>query len=253
MRGRWISLSGPRRFLVDLLHFAARVPTIPVQRRMALGAVAAAREGVADRPCWPAVFLKAYARVADDVPPLRRAYVGLPWPHLCEYPTTVASLAVEREYRNERCVFFARIADPAHLPLREIHARIRRFAEDPIETVPPFRKLLSIARWPRPVRRALLWLGLNLPRTRPGQFGTFGLSTYSALGAESLHPLSPLTTTLNYGVIDRDGTVWVRLIYDHRVFDGATAARALGKLEEVLTGPILAELRGLAAGSGAAA
>jgi pyruvate/2-oxoglutarate dehydrogenase complex dihydrolipoamide acyltransferase (E2) component len=88
----------------------------------------------------------------------------------------------------------------------------------------------------------LLWLGLNLPRTRPGQFGTFGLSVYSSLGAESLHPLSPLTTTLNYGVIEPDGTVCVRLIYDHRVLDGAMAARALGKLEDVLNGPILNEL-----------
>ena len=87
--------------------------------------------------------------------------------------------------------------------------------------------------------------GLNLPGTRPGKFGTFGLSVYSSLGAESLHPISPLTTTLNYGVIDRDGTVSVRLVYDHRVFDGATAARALGKLEEILKGPILAELRSM--------
>ena len=78
------------------------------------------------------------------------------------------------------------------------------------------------------------------------------LSVYSSLGAESLHPLSPLTTTLNYGTINDDGTVWVRLIYDHRVFDGATAARALAKLEEVLHGPILAELRDTVPGSLAA-
>ncbi|MCI0681536.1 MAG: 2-oxo acid dehydrogenase subunit E2 [Gemmataceae bacterium] len=253
MRGRRISLSRPRRFLVDLLHFAAQVPTVPVQRRMALAEVAAARNRIADRPCWPALFLKAYSRVADELPPLRRAYVGLPWPHLREYPKSIGSVAVEREYQNEPCVFFARIADPASLPLDEIHARIRHFAEAPVETVTTFRKMLSFARWPRPVRRAFLWLGLNLPRIRPGQFGTFGLSVYSSLGAESLHPLSPLTTTLNYGVIDRDGTVWVRLIYDHRVFDGATAARALDKLETVLTGPILGELRGMTPASRAAA
>jgi len=162
-----------------------------------------------------------------------------------EYPKSVASIAVERVYENEPCVFFGRIVDPANLPIWEIHSRIRQFAEAPIETIPSFRKMLSFARWPRPVRRALLWLGLNLPRMRPGQFGTFGLSVYSSLGAESLHPLTPLTSTLNYGVIDSDGTVWVRLIYDHRVFDGATAARALDKLEKVLTGPILAELRGM--------
>jgi hypothetical protein len=253
MRGRWISLSGPRKFLVDLLHFAARVPTVPVQRRMALAEVAAARASLGDRPCWPAVFLKAYARVVDEVPTLRRAYVGLPWPHLCEYPKTKATVAVEREYNNERCVFFARIANPASLPLREIHSLIRQLAEAPIESVPMFQQMLSFARWPRPVRRALLWLGLNLPRVRATQFGVFGLSVYSSLGAESLHPLSPLTTTLNYGVIAHDGTVWVRLIYDHRVFDGATAARALGRLEEVLTGPILAELRDMADASRLAA
>jgi pyruvate/2-oxoglutarate dehydrogenase complex dihydrolipoamide acyltransferase (E2) component len=43
-------------------------------------------------------------------------------------------------------------------------------------------------------------------------------------------------------VIEPDGTVCVRLIYDHRVLDGAMAARALGKLEDVLNGPILNEL-----------
>jgi hypothetical protein len=243
MRGRGIPLSRPRRFLGDLLYFADQIPSVPVQRRMALAEVAAARDAVPDRPCWPAVFLKAYARVCDDLPALRRAYVRLPWPQLYEYPKTVAGIAVEREHGGEPCVFFGRVPDPAGLPLREVHARVRLFAEAPIESVRPFRKMLALARWPRPVRRGLLWLGLNLPRTRPGQFGTFGLSVYSSLGAESLHPLSPLTTTLTYGTIDPGGGVWVRLVYDHRVLDGATAARALGRLEEVLTGPILAELR----------
>jgi hypothetical protein len=212
---------------------------------MALAEVVAAREAVAERPCWPAVFVKAYAHVCRDLPVLRRAYVRLPWPSLCEYEKTVASVAVEREYENEPCVFFGRISDPASLPLPEVHSRIRHFAEAPLESVKPFRKMLAMARWPGPLRRTLMWFGLNLPRTRPGQFGTFGLSVYSSLGAESLHPLSPLTTTLNYGTIDAAGKVWVRVIYDHRVFDGATAARALTRLEEVLTGPILSELRDL--------
>jgi hypothetical protein len=253
MRGRWIGLSRPRRFLTDLLHFAAKVPTVPVQRRMALGEVAVARTAIPDRPSWPAVFLKAYARVAADFAPLRRAYVALPWPHLCEYPKTIASLAVERQFENEPCIFFGRIPSPENRPLADIHAKIRHFAEAPIETVASYRQMLAFARIPRPVRRAFFWLGLNLARTRPGKFGTFGLSVYSSLKAESLHPISPLTTTFNYGVIDPDGTVWVRLVYDHRVFDGATAARALDRLEAVLTGPILEELRALAPAARAAA
>jgi hypothetical protein len=235
------------------MHFAHQVPTVPVQRRMRLTELVAVRKSLPDRPCWPALFLKAYALVSNDLAELRRAYLALPWAHLCEYPKTVASIAVEREYEGERGVFFGRVGDPGRLPIDEVHARIRRFAGAPIETVKEFRKLLAFSRWPRVVRRSLLWLGLNLSRTRPGQFGTFGLSVYSSLGAESLHPLTPLTTTLNYGVIESDGSVSVRLIYDHRVFDGAVAARALEKLEATLTGPILSELRSLAPSLRAAA
>src|SRR5207237_261412 len=157
MRGRTIPLSAPRRFLADVLHFAARVPTVPVQRRTQLGAVAAARAAATDRPGWPALFIKAYARAAAERPALPPAYVPLP--------------------------------------------------------------------------RMLMCAGLDLPRSRPNQFGTFGLTVYSSLGAESLHPVSPLTTTLTYGVIRPDGSADVRIVYDHRVLDGAAVARALARLE----------------------
>ena len=79
---------------------------------------------------------------------------------------------------------------------------------------------------------------------RSKRFGTFGLSSYGALGAEQIHPISPLSTTLTYGPIDPvTGRVIVKLIYDHRVLDGAYVARRLRDVEEVLNGPILAELR----------
>jgi pyruvate/2-oxoglutarate dehydrogenase complex dihydrolipoamide acyltransferase (E2) component len=51
-----------------------------------------------------------------------------------------------------------------------------------------------------------------------------------------------LTTTLNYGEINRRGVVNVRLIYDHRVLDGATVARVLYELEEALRGTMVREL-----------
>ena len=64
------------------------------------------------------------------------------------------------------------------------------------------------------------------------------------LGAEQIHPISPLTTTLTYGPIDpATGQVVVKLIYDHRVLDGAYIARRLRDIEEALNGPILDELR----------
>jgi len=38
----------------------------------------------------------------------------------------------------------------------------------------------------------------------------------------------------------------VRIIYDHRVMNGATVARALGRLEDILNSVILDEVRSLA-------
>ncbi len=102
------------------------------------------------------------------------------------------------------------------------------------------------------MRRLLWWYGLNVGgHKRAKRLGTFGVSVYSGLGAESLHPLSPLTATLNYGVIGADGQVSVRIVYDHRVMDGATVARALGYLETVLNGAILEELRAAPASAAA--
>jgi pyruvate/2-oxoglutarate dehydrogenase complex dihydrolipoamide acyltransferase (E2) component len=53
-----------------------------------------------------------------------------------------------------------------------------------------------------------------------------------------------LTTTLSYGQFAPDGSIDVRLFFDHRVMDGADPSAALVELERMLRGPILAELRG---------
>jgi len=243
IRGRTLPLSRPRVFVNDLLYFARRVPSIPVQRLCQLAPVVAARRALAaPRPPWSALFVKAYALVAEDMPPLRRAYCAFPWPHLVEYDRSVAAVAVERDWHDDKAVLTVRIKHPARLPLRTIAERIRQAQTAPLEQIKDFRRALWLSGLPRPLRRLLWWLSLNCSRWRGNVCGTFGLSTYSALGAESLHPLSPLTVTLNYGVIDPQGQVPVRLIYDHRVFDGATAARALQRLEEVLNTLIRSEL-----------
>ena len=92
------------------------------------------------------------------------------------------------------------------------------------------------------------WWRLNSSgSTRALRNGTFGVSVYSSLGAESLHPLSPVTSTINYGVIDENGDVTTRIVYDHRVLDGAMIARALSGLEQVLNTAIVAELEAMAA------
>ncbi len=211
---------------------------------MRLGAVVAARAATGLRPSWCALFTKAYGLVAATTPELRRSYLSFPRPHLYEHPVNVASIAVERKFGDENAVFFAHLRRPEALGLAEIDARLRRFKEQPIESIGDYRRILLLNRFPRPLRRLLWWIGLNVwGRKRAAFMGTYGVTVYAGLGAASLHPLSLLTTTLNYGIIEEDGSVDVRLTYDHRVMDGATIARALAELERVLTHEILAELR----------
>lgn len=241
MRGRSIPLSPMRKLVVDLTRLHA--PTVPVQRVMDLSKVVATRAALAERPAWVAIFAKAYALLSDETPLLRRAYVKLPRPHFYEYPVTRASIVVERDFGDEMAVLTLLLPDPGQLTIAEINARIRHAKTAPVNEVRSFQRMLSLARWPTPLRRLIWWLGLNIGRQRGNYFGSFGITVYSGLGAESLHPLSPLTATLNWGVIGEDGKVAVRIMYDHRVLDGSDVARALERLEQKLNGAVLEELR----------
>jgi hypothetical protein len=242
MRGRIVPLSIPRRIIGDLMYFAASMPGVAAQRSMQLGALVSTRAQCAARPSWPAIFTKAYATVAQDMPELRRTYLKLPWPHLYEYPASVAQVAVERDYAGEPAVFGCFIKDPAPLPLREIDRRIKHAAQAPIEEVRNALRIANIARLPLLVRRLLLWMALSIGRYRANYIGTFAVSAVSFLGTEILTPLSLWTTFLTYGVFADDGSLDVRIIFDHRAVDAAMIARALARLEEVLSGPIRQEL-----------
>jgi hypothetical protein len=243
MRGRAVPISLHRRWIIDLLHFSKLVPTVPVQKRLQIGDLISARAALSDRPRWAAIFAKAYALTAQSFPDLRRVYLTFPWPRLYEYPTSKACITIEREYRGESAVLPYLVRDPASKSLWEISFGLNRAGVVPPEQITEFRRLISLTKLPRPLRRALWWIALNIGRQRANYFGTFALSVYSALQAESLHPLSLHTTTLNYGIFNADGSLDVRIVYDHRVMNGATVARALNHMNKVLNTEILEELR----------
>jgi hypothetical protein len=252
--GRYLSLPPPRRLVNDMLHFARQVPSVPVERRINVAPLAEARTMLPDRPGWCALFTKAYGIVTAAFPALRRAYLGFPWPRLYEHPFAIASVAIERTYDGEPGVFFGHIRCPERQAIVDLEAALFRYKNDPIESIGLFRRGLAVSRLPRLLRRLMWWYGLNSsgPK-RAKRLGTFGVSVYSGLGAASLHPLSVLTTTLNYGVIDGNGDVDVRIVYDHRVMDGGTVARALAWLEQVLNREMRDELCRLREAHGRAA
>ena len=137
--GRHFPLSVPRRFICDLVHFARKVPSVPVERRMQLAGVSDARARSDKRPSWCAIFTKAYAILAARRPALRTAYLSFPRHRLYEHFTNVASIAVERRIAGEDCVLFGHIRSPETVPLIELNARLGHFKEAPIQEVGSFR------------------------------------------------------------------------------------------------------------------
>jgi hypothetical protein len=242
-RGRTVPLSLTRRLVTDVLHFARQFPTVPVQRRMNLGPLVAARRLCVTRSSWVALFAKAYARVAAADGRLRQSYLSFPYHRLYEHAESVATISVERSYRGDDGLFFGRLKAPDRQSLASLDDQLRRWKTAPIEEVGAFRQALRLSRLPRPLRRLAWWYALNVSGARRERhFGTFGISVYSSLGVDSLHPIAPMTTLLNYGRIGDDGQVDVRIVYDHRVLDGASIGRTLLRLEEVLRSDMTAEL-----------
>jgi hypothetical protein len=216
----------------DLLYFAKKVPSVPMQRRMQLAELVAARRTWPKRVSWRGIFVKAMAMLSGRRPELRRAYMKWPLPRLYEHPAVIANITFEREYQGENGVFVGRIPQPELLSLAEIDARIQELKTTPVEQVPEFRMQLFLSRMPLPIRRFIWWVGLNFSGLyRSWYFGTFAMSVVAAFGASSLHVLSPLSTTMNYSPFEVDGSIDVRLAYDHRVFDGAVGAQLLGALK----------------------
>ncbi len=248
-KGHSVPISGPRRFINDLIYFAHQVPSVPVSRVVDVRPLTAPRIAHPIRPSWAVLFMKAYALVAVDHPPLRRALLNFPWHRLYEHPQSNCALAMERSYQGEDGIFVGLFRAPEAQSLAQLQASLDFYKRQPLDQVGFFRQALRISRIPAPFRHFLWWSTLHLSGCkRAKRFGTFGLTSYGALGAESLHPISPLTTTLTFGPISPEGRVTVKLIYDHRVLDGAFVARRLADIQATLEGAILEELRlGIAA------
>jgi hypothetical protein len=118
--------------VIDFLYFASAVPTVPVQKHMSLGELAAARAACHIRPRWMAIFAKAFALVAEEIPELRRAYVKIPWPHLYVFPTSKALIIIERDHRGEPALCPISVKEPASQPLSAIGELIERASTAPL-------------------------------------------------------------------------------------------------------------------------
>jgi len=242
-KGRNLRLTPARKMVLELLHHARKVPSLPLARTMHVGdVVQARRQGPA--PSWTAIFMKAYGIVAQRFPELRRAFIPMPWRHLYEHPFSECAVLIERDWEGEGIVLGAKIRAPENQPLVGLDGHLRYFREAPVLEVNYFRQTLRLGRLPGVLRRFTVWHTLYLSGfKRAKRVGTFMLSSLGNLGIEQFHPLTPLTTYLTYGPISSAGEVTAKIIYDHRVMDGRVVGRCLNELETVLNGPILREIR----------
>jgi len=245
-KGKIVWITPFRRLVIDLMTLSQRVPTVTVDRRMNLGALADARQLCKPRPTWSALFTKAYAMVSAREPLLRRSYMRFPWPRFYEHPKTIATLNIGRRVNDEDIVLHAHVRSPENRTLPELDSIIHYFMKTPVEQIDSYRRVVRVSHLPGPLRRLIMSATLNLMgRRRCHNYGTFGLSSVAGQGAGILNIVPILTSTLHYGLMDDKGCLDVRLAFDHRVFDGALVAESLLHLEVTLLGQILDEVRAL--------
>jgi hypothetical protein len=226
-----------------MLEYARRVPSVPVVRPINVTPLAVARRQSVASVSWSAIFIRAYGIVCSHFPELRRAWISWPFPYLYEHPHSDAAVAVERQWGSEKVVLMGLIRKPESASLRQIHNHLHHYQSADIWSVSSYRATLRLGRLPTWLQRLVLWNKLDVSGKRRVKYsGTFGMSNYGMLGAESLHPIGPQTTIMTLSPIRPDGEVKVKLVYDHRVLDGSTIARSLAHLDEVLHDVILAEI-----------
>jgi len=238
-----LKLSSGRKMVLELLHHARKVPSIPVARELTIAPLVERRAASELRPSWTAIFLRAYGLVSRDIPELRRSFIPYPWKRLYEHPFSSGAVVVEREFEGEPILLAAKIREPELKPLAFLDGWLQRLKTAPLHTISDFRQLLRFCKAPALFRRFVFWHSLYWSgKMRTKRFGTFMLSSYGSLGAEQIHPITALTTLFTFGPISADGRVTAKIIYDHRVMDGRRVAEALAALQRILNDVILPEL-----------
>jgi hypothetical protein len=244
--GRSYPVSPFRRLVVDLMWASAKVPSVTIERKMNLGALASARRCCPVRPGWGIIIAKAFSLLGRRYPELRRSYMTFPWPRLYEHPSSTAALNIERTIDGEAVVLQCLIRRPDNRSLLDLERIVRWNRETPLEQLRWYQRALIMSRLPWPLRRFVWWGSLNIfGRQRTHNYGTFGLTSVAAQGAGVLKIIPLLTSTLHYTLFDAAWNLEMRLSFDHRVLDGALAARILVDLEHTLHGEILTELHGM--------
>ncbi|MBX3421205.1 MAG: hypothetical protein KF752_06575 [Pirellulaceae bacterium] len=241
MDGKVVTAGARRAIVLDVIRCASKVPSFPVERSFQMFRLAEARHQCATRISWTALFARAYGLASRVHPQLRHVFVAWPWARIYQSPECVLSIAVNRQVDGGERLFFGRMRHPDQRCLTELQADLDAFQNgDPARV---FRSQWRGAKLPSAVRRVCWWWRMDVDfRNRARRVGTGSISALAGQGVTNrLHPCL-LTSSLSYGPIEADGHCLVTLQCDHRLLDGAAAARALNSIDQHLNGQVLNEL-----------
>jgi hypothetical protein len=245
MRGFSKPVSPARKTIIDLLH--ASSPLVVVKCTMNLERLVSVRATLEKRPGWLTMIAKAFCIVARDEPWLRTFYLKWPWPRFYEVPKSVAMAVMIRDNFDPETPVALKIGPADEFRLAQVEEILQRGKSAPIDEVPALRRLLRVARLPLPLRWLIWMLALNVGRQRSNYMGTFAITSVASLGVETVVLRAPGPAAITYGLVRADHTMELLFHWDHRIYDGVIAARAMRKLETVLNGAIADELLASAA------
>lgn len=240
MQGKTKSISLARKLVIDLMR--ASVPLVAVERTLHLERLAKARASLAERPGWSAIMAKALCIVARDEPWLRTLLLKWPWARFYELPKSTVLVALVRDDFDDGVPIMMKLGSADERSLADLEADMQRAKIAPIAAVPSFSRTERIARLPLLLRRLIWAMVLNSGRMRSNRFGTMWITSLASLGSETVTARTPGPSLISYGLVHPDHSMLIRLHWDHRIYDGVVATRALLRLEEVLNNEIADEL-----------
>lgn len=203
----------------NVMVASAAIPQFTVYRALDLGRLARSRETSLKGISWTSILVRAYALVLREFPQLNGYWVG-------NGVQVNASVGIALAVDTPRGLLAPVLAEPDRMTLRELDRKVRDVAD-------------AIKR------------GDIDPNLFSGATGT--VSNLGGMGVERFNALltPPQATAISLGTVGRrptvnaDGELAVQiaceagLTIDHRVVDGADAARALDAMQTFLADPVL--------------
>lgn len=193
-----------------------------------------------------AILLKAIGIAQRSHPASRTA--ALPFGKRAILNNIVAGFTVERFIGSQPAVYFGAIDAPDTKPLEQISEELKGYGEAEMHEVQHLKTQHWFNYMPWLFRQTILWMGKRFPSVRLRHMGaTFGLSSLGKFGVKALIPPCASTSTFGIGEVEyravvRDGKVEVRpmmtitLNFDHRMIDGAPAARFMQDIRQLMEG-----------------